>query len=139
MVLQRLHRINALAVAQGEHRRLLSGEQVLDKHRVARVAEELLGHHFLERPDGLIRLGAYDHAFALCEPSRLDGYAVFARQHVILGLCEVGEDTRLGRRHGGGPHELLGVGFVRLDAGAGGDGTEAQNARVPHRVAQAGR
>ena len=128
VVLRAGHDHGARAVAEGEHRHLLSLEALLDHHLGAGRAKLRVQHHLLQRLHALLGALRQHHALAGREAGRLDDHLVVGGLEVGLGLREVGE----GRVARGGDavalHEVLGEGLGALQPRGRGRGAEARDA-----------
>ena len=116
VVAGRLEREGPAPVADGEDRQLGSGEVLLDENRRPGGAEppgEAVRHPGV----GGVRVGGDEHPLAAGEPVGLDDVGAGLVLEVRVGEVGVGEDGRVGGRHPGPAHDVLGEGLRRLEAG----------------------
>ena len=128
VVLGRGQRQRMLPVDQGEEAQLLAFEEFLDDDFGSGGAEDLVGHHGVDRFAGLLERLGDDHALAGGEPVGLDHDRQAPLGDIGLGRARVGE-AAIGRgRDGIAPGEVLHEAFGALQRGAGGIGPESGNA-----------
>ena len=134
------HRLDGLAVAEGQNADLGAGQELLDDHMVAGRAELFVQHDLLDAVGGLLLILADQHALAQRQTVRLDDDGVFALGFdVVHDLLGVVKRLIFGRRDAVFLHQVLAEHLTGLNAGRGLVGTECRDAHSGQRIDHAQR
>ena len=114
VILRAGEKLGAFAIAQCVQRHLHAGDQFLDQHARAGLAERAVGHDLVDCPVGFTGVVADEHALAEREPVRLHRALAVERRGERLGSVRIGERRRLHRRDAVAIHEFLRENFGRF-------------------------
>ena len=128
------HGLYHLAVGEGQHTDLRTGEELLDDHTAARFPEHAVCHHIGDGLHGLLPGLGNDHALAQGQTVGLDDRGDGGGFQILEGSVQIIEDLVLCRGDAVFLHQVLGEDLAALNDGCVGAGAKAGNPLFRQRV-----